>query len=86
MKSLFCSAQVRFTMMASKVGRPFFAMAPAEVSTVPSFFTRARTGSQMKVASMSPRSQAAAIYGGRMFSTCTSRGFTPASDSAKSSW
>jgi hypothetical protein len=40
----------------------------------------------MKVASMSPRSQAAAISGGRMFITVTWRGSTPASFMPAISW
>jgi hypothetical protein len=53
---------------------------------LPDCFTLASAGFHTKVASMSPRSQAAAISGGRMFSTVADFGSTPASFNAKRSW
>ena len=57
---------------------PALQMSPDVISTLPVFLTVDSTGSQMKVASMSPRPHAAAISGGRMFSTCASEAFSPA--------
>ncbi len=54
--------------------------------TLPSFFTSASTGSQMNVAWMSPRCQAARTSGGRMLRICTSAGFTFACSSATIVW
>ena len=83
---LLASAQALSTTRPSKVGRPSSAILAAESMTLPFIFTLARTGSQMKVASMSPRSQAAAISGGRMFTTFTSWLVRPAFCSAYMSW
>jgi hypothetical protein len=52
----------------------------------PEALALARAGSQMKAASMSPRSQAAAISGGRRLTMFTSLAGTPASFSPASNW
>ena len=54
--------------------------------TLPSFFTSASTGSQMNVAWMSPRCQAARTSGGRMLRICTSAGLILAWSSATIVW
>ncbi len=54
--------------------------------TLPLLLTLVSTGSQMNAASMSPRSQAAAISGGRMFITLTLFGSTPSSFMSTINW
>jgi len=82
MNSGFSLANVRVTIRPSKVQAPCLQMSPDVVNTLPIFFTLDSTGSQMNVASISPRPQAAAISGGRTLSACTSDAFSPAFCSA----
>ena len=77
MKASFFAAQAALTTMPSNVGKPFLPIEPEVAITLPLLLTFDSTGSQMKAASMSPRSQAAAISGGRMFITVTLLGSTP---------
>ena len=81
-KSLFFSAQARSTMIASKVGAPSLATSAEErMGLPPEALILARTGSQTNAPSMSPRSQAARISGGRMLMICRSL-LSPALSSA----
>ena len=87
MKSGLSCANFLLAIMPSKVDLPVCAaICPDVTSTLPERLTLASTGSQMKVASMSPRSHAAATSGGRMFMILTSLGLTLASSSATSVW
>ncbi len=72
--------------MPSKVGAPFLPMLPEVAMVLPLALIFDSTGSQMKVASMSPRSQAAAISGGRMFITLTVLVSTPSIFMPAISW
>src|SRR4029453_19259509 len=87
MKSLFAFAQSLLAMYPSNVALPVDAeIWPDDVITLPSFFTSARTGSQMNVAWMSPRAHAARTSGGRMLRICTSAGLIFACSSATIVW
>ncbi|MCY1290852.1 hypothetical protein D9M70_400150 [compost metagenome] len=87
MNSGFSRANFLLAIIPSKVALPVSAAIwPEVVSTVPDCLSLASTGSQIKVASMSPRSHAAATSGGRMLTMRTSFGLTLARSSATSVW
>ena len=86
MKASLAAAHLALTTMPSNVGAPRAPMLPEVAMVLPVDLILESTGSQMKVASMSPRSHAAAISGGRMFITFTLRASTPSIFMPAMSW
>jgi hypothetical protein len=70
----------------AKVALPLRLSSPEVMSTLPFCLMRPSAGSQMKAASMSPRSQAAAIWLGCMFMISSSLGLMPHCSSAYIVW
>ena len=86
MNGSFSVAHLALTAKPSKVGYPLAPMLPELAIDLPLPFILLSTGSQMKAASISPRSHAAAISGGRIFMTLTELASSPSSFMIAISW